>query len=56
MSSIVRYLTDWHGIEPFRDLLGDSLATELDTLSSFSQAEQIARHLGFTITYSARAG
>jgi hypothetical protein len=51
MSSIIRYLSEWHGAEPFRGILEDSLLVGLDTINSNSRSEQVAQHLGFDLTY-----
>ena len=50
MSSIVEYLSEWHGTEPFRELIGDTLVAALDTLPRYSRALQICESLGFELT------
>ena len=47
MSSIVSYLTDWHGLESFSGWLDDSSLASLDTVSGWYQDNEITRLMGF---------
>ena len=47
MSSIVGYLNEWHGIEPFGLWLPDSSLAVLDTVNSHTRDGKITRMLGF---------
>lgn len=52
MSSIVRYLTEWHGLEPFKGIVADSALAGMDSLGTYARAEAIAQHLDFELTYT----
>ncbi|MBD3403273.1 DUF4153 domain-containing protein [candidate division GN15 bacterium] len=46
ISSIVRYLGEWHGAEAFRPFLDDSTLASLDTVATYAMAEAITRSFG----------
>ena len=53
MSSIVSYLNEFHGLEPFHRFLPDSTIAVLDTQGRYDRASAIAERLGFTYSWNA---
>lgn len=47
ISSIINYLLEWHGIETFSGWLADSTINSLDSVSRYSQREEITKLMGF---------
>lgn len=49
MSSIISYLTKWHGAESLSDWIDDSTINEIDSLSYYSKSEKISAAFGFNL-------